>query len=162
MLNRAVFLDRDGTLIKHVHHLSDPNQVEILPGVSDRLNAIRKAGWGVIVVTNQSIIGDGVATQEQMNQIHVRMTDILRVSGAGIHRILVCPHSANAGCFCRKPRPGLLYSAAVLHQLDLRDCLLIGDSNSDIAAAEAVRCNWFKVPTDEGLAAWNPSQLERL
>jgi histidinol-phosphate phosphatase family protein len=152
-----VFLDRDGTIIRDVPNLADPEQVELLPGAADRIRAINEAGWLVIVVTNQACIGRGDVAVSQVEAVHKRMIQLLKDEGTGIHHIVLCPHTPEQACFCRKPEPGMLYAVATLFQLDLRECLMIGDALTDMQAAKAVNMPRFKVK--DGLGEWDPRQL---
>jgi len=150
-------LDRDGTIIRDVPNLSDPDQVELLPGAADRVRAINEAGWLVIVVTNQACINRGLVGKSQLQAVHERMQDLLNAQGAHVDTIVYCPHTPEQDCFCRKPQPGMLYTGATMHQLDLRECLLVGNTLTDIQAAKAVNMPRFKVK--DGLGDWDPRQL---
>lgn len=156
-LSRAVFLDRDGTVIRDVPNLADPDLVELLPGAAERIKAINDAGWLVFVVTNQACINRGLVAKSQVLRVHDRMQDLLNAEGAHVDTIIFCPHTPEQDCFCRKPRPGMLYGLATMHQLDLRECLLIGNSLDDIQAAKAANMPRFKVAN--GLGDWSPRQL---
>jgi D-glycero-D-manno-heptose 1,7-bisphosphate phosphatase len=171
-MNRAVFLDRDGTIIKDVGYLGDPDRVELLPNVAERIHAIWEAGWYPILVTNQAAVGYGHITKEDVDKVNQRMIDLLEEEmlplreegefGVGpiFAQVIFCPHRPSDECFCRKPNPGMLYVAAVRFGMDLRKCLMVGNSTEDVQAAKAANCPAFKVTN--GLGDWNPRQLEKL
>lgn len=159
--NRAVILDRDGTLIKQVdgEYVTKPEQIEILPRVGEIIRKINEAGWLVCVATNQQAVAKGICTNEDVKNVNNALTGMLAVSDAQINSFVWCPHSEDDGCYCRKPRPGLLYRLAVAHHLDLRECLMIGDSESDMLAARAALCQYYGVKTNVGLQQWDPARL---
>jgi histidinol-phosphate phosphatase family protein len=158
--NRAVFLDRDGTIIKDVHHLTRPDQIELLPDVAERIREINLAGWLVCVVTNQSVVGRDLCTNADVEEVHEKLTVMLIEQGAQINSFTWCPHLPADECYCHKPRPGLLYRMAVAHRLDLRECLMIGDAESDMLAARAAGCQFYKVKKNIGLTQWDPARLK--
>ncbi len=162
MRNHAVFLDRDGTIIKDVDRLTCPDQVELLPGAIEAIKAINDAGWLVIVLTNQSVVGRGLCTNKEVEQIHNTIMGMAIVGDAHISGFVWCPHLPEDDCFCRKPRPGMLYRAAAAYHLDLRECLLIGDQMTDMLTAKAALCNWYKVDSRVGLAGFDVARLERI
>jgi D-glycero-D-manno-heptose 1,7-bisphosphate phosphatase len=142
----AIFLDRDGTLIKHVHYLSDPALVQLLPGVAEALKRFRGAGFTCVLVTNQSAIGRGMFTTERLDQIHTEMNRQLAECGATIDGIYYCP-DAPAGDdrtvvenHDRKPGPGMLLRAAADLQLDLGASWMVGDLISDVLAGQNAGC----------------------
>jgi len=159
--NRAVFLDRDGTIIRQVdgEYVTKPEQIDILPGAAERIKAINEAGWLVCIVTNQQCVGRGLCTNEDVEEVHNRLALALALSDAQINSFVWCPHELSDECYCRKPRPGLLYRMAIAHKLDLRECLMIGDSESDMLAARAAGCQWFPVKKNVGLVQWDPKSL---
>jgi len=130
---KAIFFDRDGTLIENVPYNGDPEKVVPRPGAREALDLIRARGIPTAMVTNQSGIGRGYLTLAQVASVHARMEAMLGPLGPW----LICPHAPHEGCLCRKPAPGLVREAAATLGLDPADCVLIGDQPSDIAAAEA-------------------------
>lgn len=160
--NRAVLLDRDGTIIKDVDHLISPDQIELLPDVAERIREINLAGWIVCVVTNQSVVGRGLCTNADVEEANEKLTLMMIEQGAQINSFVWCPHLPADDCYCRKPRPGLLYRTAIAWHLDLRECLMIGDSESDMLAARATGCQFFKVKTNVGLTQWDPGRLAKV
>lgn len=148
---KAIFLDRDGTINKYVGFLTNPEQFELLPGVAEAIKMINKSGYLAIVVTNQPVIARGDCTWEELQLIHEKMETELGKEGAFLDAIYVCPHHKDKGfereraeykfeCNCRKPRPGLLLKAAEDFNIDLSQSVMIGDSESDLKAGESAGC----------------------
>jgi D-glycero-D-manno-heptose 1,7-bisphosphate phosphatase len=162
--NRAVILDRDGTIIRQTdgEYVTKPEQIEILPGAAQVIKAINEAGWLVVVATNQQCVGKGLATNADVETTNNALAGMLALSDARINSFVWCPHLETDGCYCRKPRPGMLYRMAVAHRLDLRECLMIGDGEEDMLAAKAALCRWFPVTTNIGLAQFDPARLAKV
>ena len=150
----AIFIDRDGVLIDESEYpIVLPEQVRLLPGVAQAMRRLNDAAWPVIVITNQAIIARGMATEEQVAQVHRRMADLLQEeSGARIDGLYLCPHHPNPEqiervaaycleCDCRKPKPGLLLRAAQDMEIDLQESYFIGDSQSDVVAGHRAGVN---------------------
>ena len=144
---KAIFLDRDGTINKMVGFITKPEQFELLPGVAKAIKAINKSGYLAIVITNQPVIARGDCTFEQLQTIHNKMETELGKEGAFVDAIYVCPHHTDKGfsgerpeykcdCDCRKPKPGLLLQAAKDFNIDLSQSYMIGDSDGDVKAGE--------------------------
>jgi D-glycero-D-manno-heptose 1,7-bisphosphate phosphatase len=155
----AVFLDRDGTLIEHVHYLSDPSQVRLLPGTALALQRLHGAGFACIVVTNQSAIGRGMITEDQLHRIHDEMNRQLAAESTTVDAIYFCPEApAGDDRFTvehgdRKPGPGMLIRAAEELDLDLGASWMVGDMISDILAGINARCQGsILVRTGKGLS----------
>lgn len=127
-----MFLDRDGTLIRHVHHLTNPEEVELLPRASDGIALLRSMGLKVVVCTNQSVIGRGLCDAERVEEVHRRMVELLEGDGVEIDGIVYCPHRPEEGCGCRKPAPGLGVQASRLVGVEPGQAVVIGDQRSDI------------------------------
>lgn len=136
---RAIFLDRDGTLIVNVHYPRDPDLVEILPGAPEALRPLQR-DWLLVIVSNQSGIGRGLITPEEANAVHDRMISLYREQGIAFAGIYYCPHVPGAHCECRKPSPGMLLDAALDLDLDLEQSMMIGDKPSDVEAGRAAGC----------------------
>ena len=145
---KAIFLDRDGTLNKYVGFLRDIDDFELLAGVTEAIKKINASGYLAIVVTNQPVIARGEVTFEQLNEIHNKMETLLGYDGAYIDAIYYCPHHPHSGyegeipelkfeCECRKPKPGMIFQAAKDYNIDLSDSWMIGDSRNDIEAGLA-------------------------
>jgi D-glycero-D-manno-heptose 1,7-bisphosphate phosphatase len=135
--NRAAFLDRDDTLVVDHHYMSDPDQLELLPGAADAIRRLVAAGIPCILCTNQSGIARGRITLSQYRAVHLRLLDLLAAAGAPLLDTFSCPHHPDftGPCDCRKPATGLFERAAALYRLDLSRCLFAGDRYRDIAAA---------------------------
>jgi len=142
----AVFLDRDGTIIESVHYLSDPREVRLIPGASDAIRRLREAGFVCVVVTNQSAIGRGMITEDQLVTIHDEMNRRLAAEGAEVDAIYFCPEAPSVedrGTIeyqDRKPGPGMLYRGATDLGLDLDASWMVGDMLSDVLAGLNARC----------------------
>ena len=147
---RFVALDRDGTLIVQRHYLSDPEQVELLPGVGAGLRALRAMGLGLAVVSNQSAIGRGYFDQQRLAEIHRRMNALLAAEDVLLDRIYVCPHTPDDRCACRKPEPGLLEQAAAELGFDARSSFVIGDKPCDVELGRRCGATTFLVRTGYG------------
>ena len=156
---KAVFLDRDGTINKYVGFLRDIDQFELLPGVAEAIKAINASGYLAIVVTNQPVIARGEVTYEQLQEIHNKMETLLGNEGAYLDAIYFCPHHPHKGyegeieslkieCDCRKPRPGMLLKAADDFNIDLSQSWMIGDGENDIKAGKAAGCRNALIGTD--------------
>lgn len=145
-----MLLDRDGTIIREKHYLSDPNQVELLSGAAYALKEMRRMGFGIIVVTNQSGIGRGYFNEETLNQIHSQMSEMLAAQGAYIDGIYYCPHTPEDNCECRKPSPGLVKQAASDFSFEPSRCFVVGDKRCDIELGRAVGATTFLVRTGYG------------
>lgn len=142
---KAIFLDRDGTINKYVGFLTKSEQFELLPGVAEAIKKINKSGYLAIVVTNQPVIARGDCTWEELSQIHDKMETELGKEGAFLDAIYICPHHKDKGfegerleykfdCDCRKPKPGLFFQAANDLNIDLSNSYMVGDSENDLKA----------------------------
>ena len=148
---KAIFLDRDGTINKYVGFLTSHEQFELIPGITDIIRLINKSGYLAIVVTNQPIIARGECTWDELQKIHEKMGTELGKQGAFLDAIYICPHHPDKGfegerieykvnCSCRKPNAGLLFQAARDFNIDLSESYMIGDSDRDIQAGNNAGC----------------------
>ena len=153
---KAIFLDRDGTINKYVGFLKNIEEFEPLPGTAEAIKKINKSGYLAIVVTNQPVIARGEVTVEELNEIHNKMETELGKEGAYLDAIYYCPHHPHKGyegeipelkidCDCRKPKPGMLLKAADDFNIDLSKSYMIGDSDNDVLAGEAAGCKSIKI-----------------
>ena len=144
---KAIFLDRDGTINKYVGFLRNIDDFELIEGVAEAIKLINQSGYLAIVVTNQPVIARGETTWEELNEIHKKMATLLGKEGAYVDGIYICPHHPDKGfegerpeykidCDCRKPKPGLLFHAAKDFNIDLSESYMIGDSHRDVEAGE--------------------------
>lgn len=144
---KAIFLDRDGTINEYVGFLRKEEDFRLIPGVSEAIKKIDNSGYLAIVVTNQPVIARGEVTEEELEEIHKKMETLLGLDGAYIDDIYYCPHHPDKGfegeipelkieCDCRKPKTGMLEKATREHNIDLSSSIMIGDSTLDIKMAE--------------------------
>lgn len=142
---KAIFLDRDGTINKYVGFLRNIDDFELIAGVAEAIKLINQSGYLAIVVTNQPVIARGEVTWEELNEIHKKMATLLGNEGAYTDGLYICPHHPDKGfegeipeykfdCDCRKPKPGLLMQAAKDFNINLSESYMIGDSHRDIEA----------------------------
>lgn len=141
-MRKAVFLDRDGTLNPDPGYISNPDDYELFPGVALALAQLKKAGYLLILVTNQSGISRGLISCEQLETVHEKMQNLLAAAGATLDAIYFCPHHPDfppingvSDCNCRKPRPGMVLQAISDFAIDRDKSYLIGDRTNDIQAA---------------------------
>ncbi|MFC1523000.1 D-glycero-alpha-D-manno-heptose-1,7-bisphosphate 7-phosphatase [Elusimicrobiota bacterium] len=147
----AVFVDRDGTLMHEAHYISDPRKVRLYKDVDKSLVALRKAGFLVIILSNQSGIGRGWVTRNEVKLVNRRMLKLLRKSvKADIDAIYYCPHAPQDGCKCRKPKTMLIKTAQKRFNIDLKRSFLIGDKNTDIELGFNVGAKTILVMTGYG------------
>ena len=147
-MNRAVFFDRDGTLIEDVGYLSEPEQVRLRPGAAEAVRRLTEAGFLVVVVSNQSGVARGLYGVEAVERTNRRLEQLMEEQGARIDAFYFCPHLTTGtvpayakDCECRKPKPGLLYQAAQDLDIDLTESYLVGDAVRDIQAGRAAHCH---------------------
>ena len=155
----AVFLDRDGTLNVEVDYLADPARFELLPGAGEGLARLSRAGFALVVVTNQSGVARGLLDEVILERIHDRMASELAAHGVVLDLVLYCPYHPTEGsaafradCYGRKPKPGMLLEAAGRLNLDLDASWCIGDSLRDLEAGAAVGARGVLVRTGKGAA----------
>ena len=157
---RAIFLDRDGTINKYVGFLQNVDQFELLTGVTEAIKKINASGYLAILVTNQPVIARGELTVSGLREIHNKMETLLGAGGAYLDAIYYCPHHPHKGyagevmdlkidCECRKPKPGMLLRAAEKFNIDLSASWMIGDSESDIKAGKAAECRTALIGTED-------------
>ena len=148
---KAIFLDRDGTINKYIGFLRDVGEFELLPGVIDAIKKINASEYLAIVVTNQPVIARGEVTVGQLEEIHNKMETLPGNEGAYVDAIYYCPHHPHKGyegevpelkieCDCRKPKPGLLLKASEDFNIDLKNSWMIGDSENDMLAGQNAGC----------------------
>ena len=139
-MRKAVFLDRDGTIIRDEHYLDDPDRLHILPGVREALSLAKDAGFLLVVISNQSGIGRGIISERDARRVHRRFVEQFKKAGITFDAVKYCPHAPNDGCTCRKPSPSLLREVATELDLDLSESYMIGDKISDVAAGRRAGC----------------------
>jgi D-glycero-D-manno-heptose 1,7-bisphosphate phosphatase len=152
----AVFLDRDGTLIELVHHLTDPADVRLIPGAAPAVARLRRAGFAAVVVTNQSVIGRGLLDEAGLAEVHAEMHRQLAAKGTAVDSVYFCPTAPATKDPTviedpmRKPGPGMLMAAAQDHALDLAASWMVGDTVSDMLAGRNAGCRTILVRTGYG------------
>ena len=157
---KAVFLDRDGTINKYVGFLRNVDEFELIDGVADAINKINASGYLAIVVTNQPVIARGEVSFEELEVIHNKMETLLGKEGAYLDGIYFCPHHPHKGyegerpelkfdCDCRKPKPGMLMNAAHDFNIDLSQSWMIGDGENDIKAGQNAGCKTALIGTGD-------------
>lgn len=171
---KAVFLDRDGTLNEYVGFLKDISDMKLMEGTANAVSLINKSGYLAIVVTNQPVIARGDISFKELSEIHNKMETLLGKEGAYVDDIFFCPHHPDKGfegerpefkiaCECRKPRPGMLLKAAEKYNIDLENSWMVGDRKSDIDAGKNAGCHTIflgKPETDYGQDATADNLLD--
>ena len=148
---RAIFLDRDGTINQTAGFIQRPEDFMLIDGAADAIKAINRAGYLAIVITNQPVIARGEVSLETLHMIHDKMETELGKEGAYLDALYYCPHHPDKGyegelleykidCECRKPKPGMIRAAAKKYNIDIRESWMIGDSWRDVEAGEAAGC----------------------
>lgn len=148
---KAVFLDRDGTINKYRGFVKNIEEFELIPGVAEAIRKINESGYLAIVVTNQPVVARGEVTWEQLDEIHKKLETLLGLKGAYLDGVYFCPHHPHKGykgevvelkinCDCRKPKPGLLLQAMKDFNIDLSESFMIGDGKNDIKAGKVAGC----------------------
>ena len=137
---KAVFLDRDGTINEDPGYLSNPDHVIILPDAREGLAALKKAGYLLVVITNQSGIARGYIRPEVLPKINERINEKLSEGGVRLDYFEMCTHHPDEDCPCRKPKPKMLLDAAKKYDIDLQQSYMVGDRTSDLGAGRNAAC----------------------
>lgn len=156
---KAIFLDRDGTINKYVGFLRNIDEFELIDGVAEAIRKINESGYLTIVITNQPVIARGEVSFEELGVIHNKMETLLGKEGAYLDAIYFCPHHPHKGyegerpelkfdCDCRKPKPGMLLKAAQDFNIDLAQSWMIGDGENDVKAGQNVGCKTVLLSAD--------------
>lgn len=157
---KAIFLDRDGTINKYVGFLNNIDDFTLNDGVAETIKKINESDYLCIVITNQPVVARGEVTFEELEMIHNKMETLLGLQGAYLDAIYYCPHHPDSGfegevkelkidCDCRKPKPGMFFKARDDFNIDLSQSYMIGDSDSDVIAADNAGCRSVKIEKDE-------------
>lgn len=155
-MQRAVFLDRDGTINVEKEYLYRIPDFEFVPGAADAVRMLNEAGFIVIVVTNQSGVARGYYTEEDVESLHRHISSELQKTGARVDAWMYCPHHPDGRgsyalpCTCRKPLPGMLKEAVLRYDIDTETSYMIGDKLADISAGQAAGCRTILVKTGYG------------
>lgn len=147
---RFILLDRDGTLVVHHPYLSNPDQIELIPGAINALKEFKKLGLGVVVITNQAGVGRGYFNLEALAKIHERLSSLLAKEGIELDDIYFCPHSPEDNCLCRKPKVKLIEKAIKKHHFDPKLSFVIGDNQSDVGLGKNIGATTILVRTGHG------------
>ncbi|MDF3038034.1 MAG: family hydrolase [Thermomicrobiales bacterium] len=168
-MKRALFLDRDGTLVEPRHYPSRPDDLVLSPGIGPLLRLFQQSGWEMIVITNQSGIARGYFSERDLYLMHERLRQMLRVWGVELNAIQYCPHHVDGAiphlaiaCACRKPQPGMLLRAAAERDIDLPRSWMIGDILDDIEAGNRAGCRTVLVDLGTEQTPDRPEQWPRL
>ncbi|MFC1989493.1 D-glycero-alpha-D-manno-heptose-1,7-bisphosphate 7-phosphatase [Chloroflexota bacterium] len=146
-MERAVFLDRDGTIIEDIGYPHERSKIKFLPGASKAVRLLNENGFKVIIITNQAGVARGYFTEETVKEINRYIQESLAKERAIIDMIYYCPHHIEGvveeyrkECYCRKPNPGMIEQAAHEFGINLENSFVIGDKNSDIEAGRRAGC----------------------
>ncbi|MCH2396855.1 MAG: HAD family hydrolase [Nitrososphaerales archaeon] len=136
MKSPALFIDRDGTIIKQIdgYYISSIEQIELIENIFPAILMLQNEGYLIIIVTNQAGINKGILSNEQVDEINQHIIQLLKKQGIDISAVYVCPHKPEEQCKCRKPQPGLLLKAAKEYNIDLENSIIIGDTDKDTEA----------------------------
>jgi D-glycero-D-manno-heptose 1,7-bisphosphate phosphatase len=162
-MNKAVFLDRDGTIIEDVGHIDSYDKIRFMPRVSEAISLLNKNGFKVVVVSNQAGVAKGLYTEDTVKEINFMIQHVLAKCGAKIDEFYYCPHHKDGivekykkDCYCRKPRTGMLRQAAKDLKIKLNKSFMIGDKACDIEAGHKAGCKTIM------LATKNPKNKEEI
>lgn len=163
-MKRAVFLDRDGTIMEDRGYMRETGDVALLPGAAETLGTLENAGWVLIVVSNQSGVGRGIIAPAEMEAVQARFLDLMRSAGVNITASYLCAHHPDENCGCRKPGVLHLEQAARQYGIDLRQSWMVGDRESDILCGKNAGCRtiWLRnseFPVEAGLADYEADGL---
>lgn len=159
---KAIFLDRDGTINQYKGFIRSVDEMELIPGIADTIRKINESGYLAIVVTNQPVIARGECTFEELDEIHAKLETLLGQEGAYIDDLFYCPHHPDKGfegerikykvkCSCRKPEPGMLLKAAEKYNIDLEQSIMVGDDERDMEAGKRAGCRCVKSECNQAI-----------
>lgn len=153
-MNKAVFLDRDGTIVPGVPgepYLDDAQKLELYPGAAKAITRLRSAGFKVVIVTNQSGVGRGLFSEERLREINARLKALLEREGAEFDALYYCPHKPDDGCLCRKPATGMIDKASEAMSISVSESYVVGDDAVDIELAGNAGAKSVLVLTGHGI-----------
>ncbi|MDX6614073.1 MAG: D-glycero-D-manno-heptose 1,7-bisphosphate phosphatase [Blastocatellia bacterium] len=172
-MNKAVFIDRDGTISEEVGYVNHPTRFRLLPHSAEAIRTLNQEGWLAILVTNQAGVARGYFSEDLIHEVHERLVSELEQEGARLDGIYYCPHHPTVGeppyrldCDCRKPKPGLINRAAAELDIKLDESWMVGDRFGDVQLARNAGVNSAFVLTGYGRGEWEhqrrawPSQPE--
>ena len=146
MKNKAVFIDRDGTINVDGPYLDDPDEFEMYPGVGEGVKKLKENGFKIIVITNQSGIARGYFTKSDLAAIHDKMNAEFKKFKVDLDGIYYCPHHPDDNCNCRKPKTGLFEKAIKEHDIDVKKSYMLGDGIHDIEAGKKIGVTTILIP----------------
>ena len=151
-MKKAIFLDRDGVInLERKDYVKSIKEFQIRDDVPKAIAVLKQKGFLVIVITNQSAINRKLLTIEILDEIHNHLQKILRDNNTSIDYFYFCPHRPDEKCECRKPNPGMLLKAAQEHNIEMNESFMIGDSLTDIQAAEKAGCKGMLLKQNQNL-----------
>ena len=153
MPSSFILLDRDGTLIKHIPYLTDPGRVELLPNVIEGLELLKGLGFKFGIISNQSVIGRGLATKMEVDRVNSQVISLLKTREIEISFVMVCPHKPTDVCPCRKPAPKLGLDAIEQFEVDVSSTYMIGDADSDIYFGQNIGCHTIQIVVSPYIAS---------
>ncbi|NLY64808.1 MAG: D-glycero-beta-D-manno-heptose 1,7-bisphosphate 7-phosphatase [Alcaligenaceae bacterium] len=157
---KIAVLDRDGVINEdRADFVKSADEWIPLPGSLEAIARLYRAGWKIVIASNQSGIGRGLFNMEALNQMHAKMHQELTMLGGQVDAIFICPHTPDEGCTCRKPLPGMFHDILRRYEVDPSQVLAVGDSLRDIQAATAAGLKTWLVETGNGLKTKNDPDL---
>lgn len=166
-MKKAIFIDKDGTLIEDIPYNVDPTRLRFSDGAVDALKIFSRLGFSLIIISNQSGIARGYFDEHDLHQVRITLTEMLASRGVKLDAFYFCPHHPdgevepyNIECHCRKPRPGMILGAAQQHNIDLSRSWMIGDILNDVEAGNRAGCKTILL--DNGYETeWKTSQYRK-
>jgi len=149
-MKRAIFIDRDGTIIKDKGYITNVSFVELIPGAAQAINRFHSLGFIVVLVTNQSAVGRGYITEDELAKIHKTMKQLLFQEGSFLDAIYACPHHPDERCGCRKPEPGLIRKACKDFDINIAKSYIVGDQKADVELGKKEGMSSILVLTGHG------------
>ena len=146
MKNKAVFVDRDGTINVDGPYLADPDKFEMYPGVGEGIKKLKENGFKIIVITNQSGIARGYFTEDDLAKVHDKMKKEFQKFNVELDGIYYCPHHPDGNCNCRKPKTELFEKAIKEHDIDVKKSYTVGDKIQDVEAGKKIGVKTILIP----------------
>lgn len=153
-MNKAIFLDRDGTINIDHGYLHNPDDLEFIDGVIVALRVFQSAGFKLIIITNQSGIGRNYFSVDEFYNFNNALIDALSSEGVKIEDTMMCPHAPEDNCVCRKPLPYLVELACQRYDIDKSQSFMFGDKKSDVECGERAGVESHLITSDENLLFW--------
>lgn len=150
-MKKMIILDRDGVInFDSSEYIKSPDEWHAIPGSLEAIASLNRAGFQVIIATNQSGVARGYYNLATLDEIHEKLMAELAAVGGYVEEIFFCPHHPDERCNCRKPKPGLFQQIQKKYEVDLQDVYFVGDSFTDVLVAKAVGCKFMMVLTGNG------------